>query len=227
MKKTLTMLFAAAGCVSASELNELFTLTDSTQTVTLSDKGLQNDNSLTFVLTLDPEKLASLGEDPYRHDFFTIDVYDTSFGVLYYSDMPQFGVFQGKDTVKSCSDLLPGFSWNDVESVALAFTTAETASREGDIVDLHVYIMGKDGNEILSTSYTKGKKLSKVNGPTGFNEVSMTDIVKSATGYKGTATPEQALAMAKEAALGLSVPEPTTATLSLLALAGLAARRRR
>ncbi|MBQ8517386.1 MAG: PEP-CTERM sorting domain-containing protein [Akkermansia sp.] len=45
-----------------------------------------------------------------------------------------------------------------------------------------------------------------------------------------TLTEEETLLLAEEAGraeLGLAVPEPTTATLSLLALAGLAARRRR
>ena len=50
-----------------------------------------------------------------------------------------------------------------------------------------------------------------------------TEYLNALTIYDGYATAEQAWTLTKDAV----IPEPTTATLSLLALCGLAARRRR
>lgn len=146
-------------------------------------------------------------------------------GLRYWSDKPQFGITQGRSTVTQATTLLPAFSWDNVAGVALTLTTSENIYR--DYIQLHAYIIDNDGKELVNTSYEL-KQMSQNYNPSVFGFVHITDLVKRVDGYQGTALPEEALQMAKNAVTGSpSIPEPTTSTLSLLALAGLAARRRR
>ena len=231
MKKTILTVLSLAGMASATELQELFYTTDYTEQIDLSQANLGDTNSLTFVITLDPAKLAALSTDddaPIKHNIFQFETGKAGgLGALYWSDTPQFSIRQGNGgTVQGATTELPTtFSWNDVAGVALTLTTQEAGTR--DKCQLHAYIEGTDGTVLLSTSYTDEKTISSSLNPSVFGMLSMTDLVTSAAGYKGTASAEEALAMAKEAVSGGTIPEPTTATLSLLALAGLAARRRR
>lgn len=226
MKKTFITILALAGMASATDLQELFYTTDYTEQIDLSTAGLGNENSLTFVLTLDPEKLGDLPTNPYKHNIFQVETgVAGGMGILYWSDVPQFGITQGTSTFSGATEALPkSFSWEDVGGVALTLTTQENIYT--DYIQLHAYIVDTNGEELLSISYNEMQFASK-NNPTVFGMVNMTELVQSATGYKGTATPDEALALAKQAVVGSNIPEPTTATLSLLALAGLAARRRR
>lgn len=226
MKKTILTVLALAGMASATELQELFYTTDYTEQIDLSRANLGNTNSLTFVITLDPAKLAALPPVSTKNNIFQFETgRDGGIGLFYWSDNPQFGIAYGRGGyITGASTKLPEFSWDDVAGVALTLTTQEAGTR--DKYQLHAYIEGTDGTVLLSTSYTE-KTISSTYDPAVFGYVNMTDLVTSAAGYKGTASAEEALAMAKEAVSGGTIPEPTTATLSLLALAGLAARRRR
>ena len=60
-----------------------------------------------------------------------------------------------------------------------------------------------------------------------YSTIVFDDIVTDGYVFKQVVTADEAKALGKAAATAALVPEPTTATLSLLALAGLAARRRR
>lgn len=227
MKKTILTVLALAGMASATELQELFYTTDYTEQIDLSTANLGSTNSLTFVITLDPAKLAAfLSTDTTKHNIFQFETGKAGgLGLFYWGDNPQFGIAQGRGGyITGATTELPEFSWNDVAGVALTLTTQEAGTR--DKCQLHAYIEGTDGTVLLNTSYTE-KTISTSFDPSVFGMVSMTDLVTSAAGYKGTASADEALAMAKEAVSGGTIPEPTTATLSLLALAGLAARRRR
>ncbi len=228
MKKTILTVLALAGMASATELQELFYTTDYTEQIDLSTANLGTTNSLTFVITLDPAKLAAfLSTDTTKHNIFQYETGKTGgIGLFYWSDTPQFGIAYARGGyISGATTALPTtFSWDDVAGVALTLTTQEDGTK--DKYQLHAYIEGTDGTVLLSTSYTE-KTISSSYDPSAFGMVNMTELVKSAAGYKGTASADEALAMAKEAVSGGTIPEPTTATLSLLALAGLAARRRR
>lgn len=228
MKKTILTVLALAGMASATELQELFYTTDYTEQIDLSTANLGSTNSLTFVITLDPAKLAAfLSTDSTKHNIFQFETGKAGgLGLFYKSNDHQFGISYGRGGfIDGATEKLPEFSWDDVAGVALTLTTQETGTK--DKYQLHAYIEGTDGTVLLSTSYTDEKSISSSYNPSVFGYVNMTDLVTSAAGYKGTASADEALAMAKEAVSGGTIPEPTTATLSLLALAGLAARRRR
>lgn len=225
MKKTIAILLASASLASALEMTELFHTTDYTCEIDLSTKELGDTNNFTFVITLDPEKLGVLTDNPYKHYLFQVETgVAGGLGLLYWSDTPQFGITRGTGSLTGATTKLPSFNWSDVAGVALTLTTQEDGYK--DKIQLHACILGKDGEEILNTSYTE-KELGSGYNPVFFGMVNMTELVHSATGYQGTASPEEALTLAKQAAMSQNVPEPTTATLSLLALAGLATRRRR
>lgn len=226
MKKTLTILLSLVG-VTVAEANivqELFTLTDAAETKALYIPGEEADtvdNSWTFVLTLNPSELAELTGTSLKN-LFNLSFEDSgSTSVGYYPSGPAQFVVSGASHLTD--GLPPDFSWENVTGAALTFVTSPTGSNVG--VSIYEYIVLADG-EPLANWYT-GKNLV-IRYPETLGSVSITSEVgvQSVTCYYGSATEKEAAALAMQAATGV-VPEPTTATLSLLALAGLAVRRRR
>lgn len=87
-------------------------------------------------------------------------------------------------------------------------------------------------SELVGSTTVKSKYTGSLNSVTGYvNYKFNTSYIDNLAIYDGALTNEQLAALTryemKNQTLMQSVPEPTTATLSLLALAGLAARRRR
>lgn len=76
---------------------------------------------------------------------------------------------------------------------------------------------------IFSVKDKNGTVTGKTNSFTATNVTANATYVDSLTVYSDYLTKDESIALSK----GRLIPEPTTATLSLLALAGLAARRRR
>lgn len=115
------------------------------------------------------------------------------------------------------------FDWDKVGAIAitLSYQYQHTA---GNGANMSVAIFDKDGSQIGSTTY-------------GSNAYLRTDAALASITFSSAVTSAYLLnervaetdAKAIVSALGKSavIPEPTAATLSLLALAGLAARRRR
>lgn len=227
MKKTLTIFLSLVGITmaEASIVQELFTLTEAAETKSLYIPGEDSDvvdNSWTFVLALDPTALAQLSGGNLREIFDLSFEEGKSTGVGYYPTGPaQFVVTKGTGNVSGLTSGLD-FSWDNVSGAGLTFVTSQGAKNVA--VSIYQYIALNDGS-VIENWYT-GKNLGTTY-PATLGSVTITsEAVQSATCYYGSATEAEAGDLAKKAATN-AVPEPTTATLSLLALAGLAARRRR
>lgn len=136
-------------------------------------------------------------------------------------------------------------TWNDDRNFTISYTT---------LANLDSTWIGKDGNQYTTITvshanitgdhgglmvYSDSAKLGGFNGLGSSNNKNLTDIevntayVISTSINAGWSDPgtcyklNESLTAATQEITGVLVPEPTTATLSLLALAGLAARRRR
>lgn len=126
------------------------------------------------------------------------------------STNPGIYSFASSDTV--VMDDLTGIS------VTLSHTDTKDTS-------IFLTLQFSDGSVLEQYGYQSGVKWS--GGAGSFNTLLFDSAyVTEAYVFSTNLTKEEAFGLNREA-LGLAVPEPTTATLSLLALAGLAARRRR
>ncbi|MBR6576550.1 MAG: PEP-CTERM sorting domain-containing protein [Akkermansia sp.] len=125
----------------------------------------------------------------------------------------------------AATSYLSNVDWTNVAGAALTISYNGISSNTGPLgVQLYFSVMMNDGT--LGT-YTAGSPDTRHVG----NEWDVTAIgydptyLDALTIYDGYATAEQAWQLNKDVLP--NIPEPTTATLSLLALAGLAMRRRR
>ena len=126
------------------------------------------------------------------------------------STNPGIDSFASSDTV--VMDDLTGIS------VTLSHTDTKDTS-------IFLTLQFSDGSVLEQYGYQSGVKWS--GGAGSFNTLLFDSAyVTEAYVFSTNLTKEEAFGLNREA-LGLAVPEPATATLSLLALAGLAARRRR
>ncbi len=127
-------------------------------------------------------------------------------------------------TGKNLANILGDLDFTTVDAMALTFThDAGTAS--------HVYLTidYKEGETASYYGTLSGLKWSSGTGTPSTLNVN-TDEITSAYVFSDILSQNDAIAMNEAAIAAMStpnVPEPTTATLSLLALAGLCARRRR
>ncbi len=249
MKKTLTILLSLMGVAvsEASTVQELFTLTDAAESKALYIPGEEADVldcSWTFVLTLNPTELAKITDSKNCTEIFdmtfeTAEGSTMSTGVGYFAAGGSYaaefvptradeesttnGYVSGADT-----PLPRNFSWDNVSGAAITLVISPASSGSAPYyVSLYHYITNNDGTVASETEEDLVAKTLFTGSPATLGSVKITsDAVQSATCYYGSATKEEATALTKQAATGV-VPEPTTATLSLLALAALAARRRR
>ncbi len=110
---------------------------------------------------------------------------------------------------------LSSLNWDSLAGLALTYTYSDDSAN-----NLYMSALYKDGSYIEATGVnTAGKYSNRTWGTLGL----ATDYVSSVSIYSGEATQAQAQAL-NHSPLSPSVPEPAPATLSLLALAGLAAR---
>ena len=118
---------------------------------------------------------------------------------------------------------LAPLDWDNIGSIALTLSYAYGTKDNGIGTNVAIAVYDKDGN-LLGSSYGSNTGL-RTNS--SLSSIAFSDAVTSAYLYNNLLSEENATAIVQELGKAALIPEPTTATLSLLALAGLAARRRR
>lgn len=130
-------------------------------------------------------------------------------------------VWNGSTNLSDLNGNAAGTGWDDVAFAGLVYSFGSTSG-----TTVSFTLIGKDGNTIVDSIVTAGGLKSSGAGAAA---LTFDDSVVSSyyfNEYKGASTDDMKN-LAQLAATTAPIPEPTTATLSLLALAGLAARRRR
>ena len=213
MKKTFWMLIVSTCGFSSAATNE-----------TTLDMEWDENASVTVALTLNLEQIYTVGSTT---PLFSLSDGNKSMGVA-------FDVYNGE--IK-CNYLKNGtYDWNgekdvpvvDAKYVTLVFSSYCSDAAKGNFAARgYINFWDESFNEMRDKSVTLSNKTLGQIYFEGYNSLSYdAELVKA---YEVSTTYVDKTA-AKELAKNLltqSVPEPTTATLSLLALAGLAARRRR
>ena len=239
MKKTLIALMAASSMAMAVSIEE----------AAISTKGNTGYDTLsgnfTVALTLDVAELRTLlekGQAPaWGTDIVNYSCNGTATGVtvnggssngtintsgLYarWGNGTAWNNVQWQGNSTNLSDLngdAEGTGWDDVAAAGLVYSFGATSGTA-----VAFTLIGNDGSAIVD-SYAVASTLKS--GSAGASALSFDDSVLSSYYYNsymgGNETSLKALA--STVATTAPIPEPTTATLSLLALAGLAARRRR
>ena len=241
MKKTLITLLALCGVATATE-----------QTITLSDYGYTDGFYATSVLDLDDltsiittknldTTLIGVGvaidNDTTHSAVLTVKSWTNNELHLYYNQ--DAGVSSSGFGNASASFSAPdGYTWPQGHAINNAFANMENAVGGALTFAFAPKEAATDVYGIsiaLTVAYADGSITTIVGNASGYswsnNDYKATEIfyddayITAPTVTKTGNWTHADLVTANKAALG--VPEPTTATLSLLALAGLAARRRR
>ena len=118
---------------------------------------------------------------------------------------------------------LASLDWDNIGSIALTLSYAYGTKDNGIGANVAIVVYDKNGT-LLGSSYGSNTTL-RTNS--SLSSIAFSDAVTSAYLYNNLLSEENATAIVQELGKAALIPEPTTATLSLLALAGLAARRRR
>lgn len=116
------------------------------------------------------------------------------------------------------------FNWDNIGSIALTLSYKyqdDNSTAIGTNVAIAVY--DKNG-DLLGSSYGSNTGLRT---DSSLTSIAFNDAVTSAYLYNQYLAKDDVTSLTQELGKAALIPEPTTATLSLLALAGLAARRRR
>lgn len=230
MKKTLTTLMLLSGVALAAEptvtldgitssvngktwgetgymltlmsADEFSTLINSTETVSLLSFSLSNNQNVGIGLVSNTFKgvTASAGTEVPGTTYWSMNVFSslqTTFSEQVLDDVAQVGI-------------------------AMTYDRKDTPSAGAtNGIQLILYTLGDDGK--LSDAYVGNTTAVRWAGATVNGAAINTDYFDSVDVYIGDWTTEGVKGQLK----AMLIPEPTTATLSLLALAGLAARRRR
>ncbi|MBR5213269.1 MAG: hypothetical protein IKV92_03315 [Akkermansia sp.] len=246
MKKTLISLIACAGFSSAATLNTELTLTEAiTAPVTLT--GMKS-SSFSLVASLDVDFLqtymsgsktmengyvimsASNGSQTLGVAFDTLSDNNTYLGATTLTATDNYvAIGNNSNYWKSYAaitgvtgiDATPGFTnsqinWSKVEYAALTMVHNNTSNTQ-----FYLSVSYLDGS-IYTLAGTQGN-LKWKDGISAITSLSFnSNAVTSIDVYDGALAASEAVSKTTA-----QLPEPTTATLSLLALAGFAARRRR
>ncbi len=227
MKKTMTLLFAAMSSVFAAttDVTDLLVWDDSHTTASIVGAEFV-DSEITVVLTLNWQNFDTTSE---THDIFTIsDAANHSVGIgMYYADMGANDINmiysnQGKSDYTGDKGSYQTVPYTSFERSAVVFTA--TMEDNYYVITGHLYLWETDSE---SPNYAKvyAQKQNVKNLGYEWLTLGPNSVVDKVAVYSGVT--ENPLQLAENLINGVTVPEPTTATLSLLALAGLAARRRR
>ncbi len=152
-------------------------------------------------------------------------------GGFYYSSLPNENAFTEKGGTQlgtngaAATSALTSIDWTNAAGAALTVTYNGISSKTGPLgVQIYFSVAMNDGSIVTLNAGNDGTQW--VDDKYDVTEIRYTTTYLDAlTIYDGYATADQAWALNK--GVLPSIPEPATATLSLLALAGLAARRRR
>ena len=227
MKKTLTLLFAAASMAMGAQPIEMNWIDN---TAILDAETFANDN-ISVVFTMDVRLLE--GKSIFEIEGMAGEDWKDSYGLTHYYDYYEEwgyveessyvdGLVNHKDNTSVCSYNL--LEKKPVYADVVYSYTGETASTQ-----VTMYLYDANGNEL--DSYSNSCKISKsifydfisIKQSDAIMDI---DVYNVAFDHQNTAEITAAIQQLKNPS-SPNVPEPTTATLSLLALAGLAARRRR
>ena len=238
MKKTLITLLAAASCAMGVTLEDAdFVMGGNTGYDTLG-------NNFTVALTLDVTELQTLlekGQTPaWGTDIVSYVCNGTQTGVTVNggsngSSINTSGLYarwgtttnwnsvtwQGADNLSDLNGDAEGTDWDNIASAGLVYSFSATSG-----TSVAFTLIDTNGNAVIDSYVTAGglKSSSAVAAALSFG-----DAVSSSyyfNEYMGGSEANMK-ALSNAAAVAAPIPEPATATLSLLALAGLAARRRR
>lgn len=235
MKKTLIALLAVSSMAMATSLD------DALITQAGNDGYVTKSGEFTVALKLDVEELEMLleqGQAPaWGTDIVSYLCNGTWTGVTVNGSSKNDAInasglyarwgygtawnnvqWQGNTNLADLNGLFAGTGWDDVASAGLVYSFGKTSGTA-----VAFTLIGNDGS-VLVDSYVFAEDLKS--GSAGAAELTFGDSVAASyyfDGYKGGNEAD----MKALAGAVASIPEPTTATLSLLALAGLAARRRR
>lgn len=240
MKKTLIALMALAGVATATDLMDF--------TARIDDPSIGfTTDSTTFsvAITLDPATLKDYlgaGQPLVKYELIQYSVTDTiKTGVvtnyssggtgkiqssgLYYrwgNDYAWSGLCTtGGDNIITAPEgvtNLTQIDWDSVAAAGLVYTFAPNATKGTQVS----FVLLDADNETIFASYNRAAGLTTSSAQPG--DLAFAGAAKQAFYFNQELTAADVKRVAVQAALA---PEPATATLSLLALAGLAARRRR
>ena len=255
MKKTLITLMALASCAMGVTLEDAL-LTSTGSDMNLDAEGMADSKDFTLTLVMDADAfvktVATAAPNSTSSWIADIDVSRNNSQELHLgpavviassSDKNNatlmggyagsdgkirgvnFNVSYGTSTVNYISSLVSSAWGYDAETKTSDISVAvmTMTGTAGSNCSICLTLMKEDGTTILEYSGTTSGY--SFGGVTDVNSITFnTDIVKNAYFFNNTTE----IADIKTLHAGmLTVPEPATATLSLLALAGLAARRRR
>lgn len=236
MKKTIIALFALGTTAMGVTLEdgEAFTSSSYTAPTTWTTGGLS------VTLLLDVDQFAALFENATssaRPVFVSMSGNSTAnhiIGLAAHEEnrivgsdlVVAGGTYNNQYSLTSTggvgSDSIASIDWDKVTAAAL--TMALETSSQGTYFSLTV--LNKDNTYTSMYAGLSGLRWSAMGDITSISVDK--NVVTQAYAFDGHITNTSAYALNEAAiAASLSIPEPTTATLSLLALAGLAARRRR
>ncbi len=230
MKKTLIALLALGSCAMGVTLEDADRLGLGGSTFTTTD------GNFTVALTLDVTELRSILEQgqnvSWGTDIVCYDINGTKTGVTVNGGSSDGKIntsglyarwgdnINWNSTCWTSGNDLATIDWDTVADAGLVYSFSSTGG-----TSVAFTLLDAEGTAIVDTYATAGALKS---ASATASTISFDDSVIGVYYFNGGVTETDAKALAKSAAVMTgTVPEPTTATLSLLALAGLAARRRR
>ena len=248
MKKTLLVITALAGISEGADYTALYTGAD-VQTTTAF--GFSSENA-SVAITLDVDALKECLNSTWVNGTATVTSIvkmtgtwngdgniDGYVGIdINGSSTSKYGTFYGEggspskniharaikfDGLSEQVKFNSSTNWDNFESITLVLTydnnSILSAYYTAALADGSSSVLSGSTSSILFTIDTVGRTDLMMDSVTV-----NTDLVKAVAIYNSALSADEAKAVGVNM---LTIPEPTTATLSLLALAGLAARRRR
>lgn len=243
MKKTLITLLAAASCTMGATLEDaVVSMTGSNVATTTDLSSLNLDGSFSLVLTMNMNSVESFLSGAVRNQSYTVASVSTTnsqkAGVCFvfskdYEVQTDSNGEKGLVTIASTTDSVSstigtpgwtrghvdatGIEWDKVAGVTITMVHTDKTKTEN-----YLTVVDTAGNKTIYT--TSNTNLQWSGGFNGISALNLsTDYVTGAYFFDSALSASDVGSISK----ALTVPEPTTATLSLLALCGLAARRRR
>jgi len=241
MKKTLMIVLALAGCSLAEDASLFPSRTSlSLQEVTSAQLAEIPATNATVALTLDVEEMKAVAGTNFNGSVAPVIFAFT--GTWGASAAGELGVCNAGATGTRSGIYAYGKNGNSVsKNVSTGLDTLFTKDTDWNVIDSMSLVCSMVTNESGQVSITTAVSIRNTDGTItthggssvtmhwggteGFTASGVTfdsALVNTSTTYRGALSLEEARALSVSL-----IPEPTTATLSLLALAGLAARRRR
>ena len=253
MKKTLVALLAASSFALGS--TEILNVTDVTSATTTFSFADNTSKDVTIALTLNPAAYANIGDNTNIFKLTgtwedgnagTIGISSIVGGSNPVKDGIQGAWDYGNNNKNKTSDIkqytcFADVDWSTVTAMTMVMTyqegpanNAANLTDDGQMLfntsislattDGEIITLTQEKNDLYRFSVKEGNTVTSIVNDFVATGLSINSTyVESFTVTSGYLTAEQSAALSA----ARLIPEPTTATLSLLALAGLAARRRR